>query len=174
MRQFALLLLPILMLILAACSPSDVSGHPRSPSPESVTNPIPTPTDDPALIPTLFPNSAGNEEMTRVDEQGAVIVQATPLNLGTPAETLKFDVSLSTHSVDLSMDLAVLSTLTTDTGLSIQPSSWDGPRGGHHVQGKLIFPVMQDGKSILEGVSKLTLTITDVDAPARVFEWELK
>lgn len=174
MKRFAWLLLLALMLIPAACSPSDVSAQPPSPSSGFVTTPIATPTDDPALIPTLFPNSAGNEEMTRVDEQGAVIVQATPLNLGTPAETLEFDVSLSTHSVDLSMDLAVLSTLTTNTGLSIQPTSWDGPRGGHHLQGKLIFPVMQAGKSILEGVSKLTLTITNVDAPARVFEWDLK
>jgi hypothetical protein len=71
------------------------------------------------------------------------------------------------------MDLATLSTLTTDTGLSVQATTWDAPRGGHHVQGKLIFPATQDGKSILEGTSKLTLTITNVDAPTRVFEWQL-
>ena len=101
-------------------------------------------------------------------------VQVTPINLGMPADTLEFDITLSTHSVDLSMDLAVLSTLTTDAGISIQPAGWDGPRGGHHVQGKLSFPAIQDGKSILEGTNKLTLTITNVDAPSRVFEWELK
>lgn len=173
MKRFALLILPILIFILAACAPSEVSTEPVSPRSESIPDPPPTPTDDPALIPTLFPNKAANGELTRVDEQGAVIVQVSPLNLGMPADTLEFDVSLSTHSVDLGMDLAVLSTLTTDTGISIQPTSWDGPRGGHHVQGKLIFPVMQDGKSILEGASRLTLTITDVDAPSRVFEWEL-
>lgn len=173
MKRFALLILPILIFILAACAPSEVGTEPASPTVESVANPLPTPTDDPALLPTLFPGAA-NGELTRVDEQGAVIVQVTPLNLGMPADTLEFDVSLSTHSVDLSMDLAVLSTLTTDTGISIQPTSWDGPRGGHHVQGKLSFPVMQDGKSILESTNILTLTITDVDAPLRVFEWELK
>lgn len=173
MKRFLLLILPILIFILAACAPSEVSTEPASPTSESVSNPLPTPTDDPALLPTLFP-SAANSELTRVDEQGAVIVQVTPINLGMPADTLEFDITLSTHSVDLSMDLAVLSTLTTDAGISIQPTGWDGPRGGHHVQGKLSFPAIQDGKSILEGTNKLTLTITDVDAPSRVFEWELK
>jgi hypothetical protein len=173
MKRFALLILPSLIFILAACAPSEVGTEPASPTSESVSNPLPTPTDDPALIQTLFP-SAANGELTRVDEQGAVVVQVTPLNLGMPADPLEFDISLSTHSVDLSMDLAVLSTLTTDTGISIQPMGWDGPRGGHHVQGKLSFPVTQEGKSILEGTNLLTLTITDVDAPLRVFEWELK
>lgn len=51
---------------------------------------------------------------------------------------------------------------------------WDAPRGGHHVEGKLIFPATQNGNSILDGATKLTLTITNVDAPTRIFEWELK
>jgi len=38
----------------------------------------------------------------------------------------------------------------------------------------LIFPALKDGKSILDGASKLTLTIVNVDAASRVFEWELK
>ena len=42
------------------------------------------------------------------------------------------------------------------------------------MDGKLIFPVTNEGKPILEGATKLTLTIVDVDAPARTFEWELK
>jgi hypothetical protein len=116
----------------------------------------------------------GNDELTRLDEQGAVIFEVTPLNLGTPADTLEFDVAMNTHSVDLSMDLAALSTLSTDAGVTIQASKWDAVPGGHHVSGALVFPSAQDGKPILEGASKLTLTIVNVDAPARVFEWELK
>jgi hypothetical protein len=42
------------------------------------------------------------------------------------------------------------------------------------VEGKLIFPATKDGKPILEGATKLTLTIVNVDAPTRIFEWELK
>ena len=81
---------------------------------------------------------------------------------------------MNTHTIDLSMDLATLATLHTDTGVSLVSTLWDAPRGGHHVEGKLIFPATQNGKPILESATKLTLTIINVDAPTRVFEWELK
>jgi hypothetical protein len=81
---------------------------------------------------------------------------------------------METHSVDLSMNRATLSTLTTDTGITVQATLWDAPRGGHHVSGRLIFPATLDGKSILNGATKLTLTIHDVDIPSRVFEWQLQ
>jgi hypothetical protein len=163
MKRFALSLL--LLSLLAACAPS---------KPAPILNATATPTDDPALLPTLFPNNKNNSELTRVDEQGAVVFELTPLNLGTPADMLEFDLAMNTHSVDLSMDLASLSTLTTDTNVTVRATKWDAIPGGHHVSGKLIFPIMKDGKSILEGASKLTLTIVNVDATSRVFEWELK
>jgi hypothetical protein len=96
------------------------------------------------------------------------------LNIGTPADSLEFQVSMNTHSVDLSMDLADLSTLSTDTGVSLQALKWDAVPGGHHVSGTLIFPSAQGGNSILDGANKLTLTIVNVDIPSRVFEWELR
>ena len=165
MKRFALLFL-FLTLFLTACAPT--------PATESASTPLPTPTDDPALLPTLFPNINGSDEMSRLDEQGAVIFEVTPLNLGTPGDTLEFDVAMNTHSVDLSMDLAQLATLSTDSGVTVQASKWDAIPGGHHVEGKLIFPSAQNGTSILDGASKLTLTIVNVDAASRVFEWELK
>ena len=118
--------------------------------------------------------SALSDSATRVDEQGAIVIEITPHNLGASADTLEFNVVMNTHSIDLNMDLATLSTLTTDTGITVQASLWDAPRGGHHVEGQLIFPSMKDGNSILAGASRLTLTIVNLDAPSRVFEWELK
>ena len=174
MKRFILPILFVLTLIIAACATSQADIAPSTSAPASVSNPVATPTDDPALIPTLFPNAGKSEELMRKDEQGAVVFVVTPLNLGTPADTLEFDVSMNTHSVDLSMDLAQLSTLATDTGVSITPVKWDATPGGHHVSGTLIFPAMQDSKSIVDGASKLTLTIINVDAASRVFEWELK
>jgi len=106
-----------------------------------------------------------------VDEQGAVVVEATPLNLNDPGETIDFEVALNTHSVDLSMDLAALAILDTDTGISIAASSWDGPAGGHHVDGILSFPATWDGSPVLEDASRLTLTLFNVNAAQRVFEW---
>jgi len=169
-----LLFLLLIALALAACSPVTSSNRAPAALP-AVSNITPTPTDDPALIPTLFPNNSAKGDLTRIDEQGMVVMEVTPLNLGTPADTLEFDIAMNTHSVNLSMDLAMLSTLSTDTGVSVQPDAWDAPLGGgHHVSGKLIFPATKDGTSILDGAGKIMLSIRDVDAPLRLFEWVLK
>lgn len=164
MRQFFLPLLLTLTLVLAACAPAQASTDQANPSPASVETEAASPSG----------NEAGaSTDLTRTDQQGAVIVEVTPLNLDNPSDQVEFDVVMDTHSVDLSMDLAMLATITTDTGITVQATLWDAPRGGHHVTGKLIFPAANDGKSILEGATKLTLTIVNLDAPSRVLEWEL-
>ena len=163
MKRFFLLILLLFTLLLAACSPLQSNGQQTVPTAAPVSNALPAPADNPA-----------NVELTRTDEQGAVVIEVTPLNLDSATDTLEFDVSMNTHSVDLSMDLAQLATLTTDTGLTVQASKWDATPGGHHVPGKLIFPASQDGKSVLDGAGKLTLTIVNVDSPSRVFEWPLQ
>jgi hypothetical protein len=112
-------------------------------------------------------------DLTKSDAQGSVTVEITPESLTEPGDTLIFDVSMSTHSVDLSMDLAQLSILTTDTGITVQATQWDAPSGGHHVEGKLSFPTSKDGKNILDGANSITITINNVDAPTRTFIWQL-
>lgn len=164
MKRLALALL--LFFILTACALLRVSTAQPTPQPATVS-------------PTESVPSSGNETdssagLTRSDQQGAVVIEVTPLNLDTATGTLEFDIAMNTHSVDLSMDLAALATLTTDTGVTVQATKWDAVPGGHHVEGKLIFPAAKDDQPILEGASKLTLTIINVDAPSRVFEWELK
>jgi len=133
-----------------------------------------TPTTDPSILGKLFPNSNVGSELTRIDQQGMVIVEVTPVNLGTPSDTLIFDIAMNTHSVDLNFNLTKHATLFTDTGKVIQAKTWDGPMGGHHVSGKLTFPASVDGTFILDGTSKLTLEIRGVDAELRTFEWQLK
>jgi hypothetical protein len=146
----------------------------QAPWPTSNTVPVtPSPTTDPSIFSRLFPGSNAGNQLTRMDGQGMVTIEATPVNLGMPGDTLIFEVAMNTHSVDLSMDLATLSTLAMDSGLVVQASLWEAPRGGHHVSGKLIFPATRDGKSIFEGATKFTLTISNVDVPIRIFEWEL-
>ncbi len=161
-----------LVLILTACSAA-------TPTEVSPTQPLDASQSKPAAVDPTEPNDQslnnanGSSDLTRNDQQGAVIVEVTPLNLDDASEQLEFDVALETHSVDLNMDLATLATLTTDAGVTIPAMLWDAPRGGHHVSGKLIFPAQKDGKSLLDGASKLTLTILNIDAPSRVFEWQL-
>ena len=156
MKRILLPALLTLSLVLAACSATVVQNDPQ-PAPVSGES-----------------SSPSNDSAMRIDEQGEIIFEITPLNLDSPTETFEFDVVMTTHSIDLSMDLATLSTLTTDTGVSVESTLWDAPRGGHHVEGKLIFPATKDGKPILEGATKLTLTVINVDAPTRIFEWDLK
>ncbi len=181
---------PILLalsLILAACSPANQAAstptNPVSPEETVVEQPNPTSTA-PAAPPAEALNTAtpeipeeaeppSVEELVRDDEQGQIFVTVTPLNLTNPGEALEFQVDLNTHSVDLSMDLAPMATLTTDTGAAVQASLWNAPLGGHHVSGTLVFPGAVDGKPLLEGAEELTLTIIGLDVPERVFWWEL-
>lgn len=158
MNRILLLALLISSLVLSACSATSTPLQ-TDPQPDAVSGDSSSPSNDSAM---------------RIDQQGAIIVEITPLNLDAPSDTLEFDVVMTTHSIDLIMDLATLSTLTTDTGISVDTAVWDAPLGGHHVEGKLIFPTTKDGKPILEGATKLTLTIINVDASTRIFEWELK
>jgi hypothetical protein len=163
MKRFVTPLLLLFTLIVSACAPSTTKTMPPTsqPAPVSDNNPAPA-------------NAAENGDLIRTDEQGAIVFTVTPLHLETSVDSLEFEVAMNTHSVDLSMDLAALSTLSTDTGLTVQATKWDSTAGGHHVSGKLIFPATSGGKSILEGTSKLTLTIVNVDAASRAFEWGLK
>lgn len=125
--------------------------------------------------PTVIPPQENNikSNITKSDIQGAVTVEITPDNLDNPGDTLIFDVSMNTHSVDLSMDLAQLAVLSTDTGKTVQATQWDAPRGGHHLEGKLSFPSTLDGKNLLDGAKSVTLTLNNVDAAARIFTWQL-
>ncbi|OGO11197.1 MAG: hypothetical protein A2032_05095 [Chloroflexi bacterium RBG_19FT_COMBO_49_13] len=161
MKKLHILLVIILGLTLVACGPAQerISTNPEVASAKSQ--------------PTATQSQPVSDDMVRTDDQGAVEFSVQPLNLDSPGDSLTFEVSMNTHSVDLSMDLATLATLKADNGNSAQGVSWDGPLGGHHVSGKLTFPASNDGKPILDGATRLTLTIKNVDAPERIFTWEL-
>lgn len=160
MKHSILLTSLISILLLSACGASVKDAS-------TATSPNQTVSES---VSAQQPQSEG---LTRTDGQGAVTFEVTPLNLNDPVDTLQFNVSMNTHSVDLSMDLAPLATLTTDTGMTVQATLWDAPKGGHHLMGKLSFPVTQNGQSLLAGVKRLTLTIKNVDAPERTFSWDL-
>ena len=123
--------------------------------------------------PTQAPQQANSQDLIRSDSQGAIVVDVKPLNLTDPGDTLSFEIGLNTHMIDLSMDLAIMATLTTDNGRTVQAVSWEAPRGGHHVSGMLFFPSSVDGRPVLDGATKLTLTIIDLDAAERDFSWDL-
>jgi len=157
----------VLLVTLAGCGP-----RPGAEVVETAAVATPTPPPTRTAVPDQNEASSGTSFL-RTDTQGAVVVEITPVDLRTSGDSLDFSVSLNTHSIDLSMDLAAASTLATDTGLSVSALGWLAPRGGHHVSGELVFPASVDGVRLLEGVSMLTLTITGLDAPERTFTWDL-
>jgi hypothetical protein len=157
-------LLPVAMILLAGCSSPVVTSSAGSKT--ATRTAVPSATAQTAVEPT--------EGETRTDEQGAVVFTATPLNADAAGDTLDFEVTMNTHSVDVAWDLAARSVLRTDTGVEVQAVSW--PIGsGHHYSGTMSFPGRTaDGASILEGATVLTLVIRDTDVPERVFTWELE
>jgi hypothetical protein len=137
-----------------------------TPTPQQVTDDIPKPTLDAGLASIL--------ETTQIDEQGAIIVEITPINSSEARNSLNFNVKLTTHSIDLTMDLTKLTTLSTDSGAPVQAILWNGPRGGHHIEGILTFPSFSGNQTLLAGATKLTIKIQDLDVPERTFTWNLQ
>ncbi len=170
-KTIMLSLLIIPAFLLAACSASEQASSGSNSTPP--TQPAQEAQVNPSITAAAQQSVAASEDQTRSDSQGMVEIAVKPQNLSNPGDRLVFDVSMNTHSVDLSMDLAKLSSLTTDTGLTVPGRTWEAQPGGHHVSGKLIFPAVVDGKPVLQGAKELTLTITNVAAPQRVFTWQL-
>jgi len=160
----------LLVSLVATASLLSACAQPSAPS-AAAASAAPTP---PAEIQAGIDPFASGNGLTRIDNQGAIVVEVTPVNLEAAATQLEFSVVLNTHSIDLSMDLASLATMTTDTGLSVAAKLWDAPLGGHHTSGRLVFALGPEALPLLNEASRLTLTVIDLDAPSRVFEWELK
>ena len=155
-----------LALALAACSATQpaLSTHVSATTAQSTSV---------TATPATVQSSPSGQYAAQTDKQGAVTFAVTPLNLAAPGATLDFAVSLNTHSINLSWNLAAQSTLATDTGRQVQGQSW--PIGnGHHYEGTLTFPAQTaDGAKLLEGAKRLTLTIRDTDVAERVFVWDI-
>lgn len=177
MKRLPILLLLGIALVLAACSSTTTSASTQPEAESTASSPTQspaTPTLASVIQPTQQAGAQAPQLAEQTDSQGAVTVIVKPLGLNSLQDTLNFEVNLDTHSVDLIMDLAVLATLSTDSGQGVNASMWDAPRGGHHVSGTLSFPATIEGGALLDDASKLTLIIKDIDAAERVFTWDLR
>jgi hypothetical protein len=109
----------------------------------------------------LFTAQSNNER--------AVTVEVTPLNLPQGGSTLDFEVAFETHSVDLGFDPAAISILRDDQGREYPAVAWEGAGpGGHHRSGVLRFELPEPATKFIEVI------IHDVaGVPERVFQWNL-
>lgn len=105
---------------------------------------------------------------TKTDQQADVTVAVTPRDLSPQSGEWKFDIGMDTHSVELNQDMAKSAVLLDDQGTEYTPIAWEGPVGGHHRQGILIF------KSITPAPGSVQLKISGIGDVIRIFNWQLK
>jgi len=98
-----------------------------------------------------------------------VRIDVTPMQLSS-GKSVKFEVRMNTHSVDLSYDMVAAAVLKDDHGRTYQPLRWDGSSaGGHHRSGVLEFSPLSDG------AKAVTLYLKNISGVAeRVFEWKVE
>jgi len=91
-------------------------------------------------------------------EMGAVTLEITPKNLNS------YEVSFSTHSVNLDFNPTDVIKLKDDLGNVYDAISWSGGSGGHHLSGVVAFPeVKKEAKvitMIIDGVENEVLNLT--------------
>ncbi len=120
----------------------------------------------------LITNPAGGT--TQKSEGGQVTVEVTWNGSKTkPA----FNITMDTHAVDLDgYDLQQIALLRTDQGREARPVGWEAPKGGHHRQGTLTFPVTSANNTPLfePNTRTIELVIPNVGGvPERVLRWVL-
>ncbi len=105
---------------------------------------------------------------TKTEEQADVTLVVTPLDLSPNSKEWKFDVGMNTHSVELDQDMTKITVLVDGQGKEYKPISWEGPVGGHHREGVLIF------NQITPIPKSVELKISSIGDVVRSFTWQLE
>ncbi len=111
--------------------------------------------------------ASGAEEFLplQVKEAAGISVGLRPAR-PRPGQPLEVEVSLDTHSGNLDLDLVAIATMRAGT-LVERPERWEGPMGGHHVKGKLVFPGAD-----LSAAKRFEISL-ELRGEVLVFAWEL-
>jgi hypothetical protein len=103
-------------------------------------------------------------------EDGGVTIAVKPVDVSAGAANWSFEVSLSTHSQDLSDDLVRTAFIVDRAGKkNVVPTGWKGDApGGHHRKGVLSFKALTPLPKAIE----LRVQRAGEKAP-RLFRWDL-
>lgn len=105
---------------------------------------------------------------TQTNNDEGIEVVVKPKSVLEAGKNNVFEVTMNNHAISLDYDFAKISSLTDDSGEKYQAIEWKGSKGGHHVEGELIFP------EIKKDVKTLELKIEGVASADRIFKWEMK
>lgn len=119
----------------------------------------------------LFGSTAFAAELAaQSSESDGVTIEIKPVEVSAKAATWSFQVSLSTHSQDLSDDLVRTAFILDRAGnRKLMPTAWRGDApGGHHRKGLLSFKALTPLPKAIE----LRVQRAREKAP-RMFRWDL-
>lgn len=167
----AITVLSLLALVATACSVASGAqpGPALAPQMTAIAPPAPVPSEaEDASAPAAGQRAISLPAETRTDAEGSVTVAVTPA--GGTADTLIFDVSMNTHSVELEYDMTKIATLRDDQDRTYAVKDWNGAAGGHHREGSLTFEVPAG-----PAPKWLELNLAGISGvPSRLFKWDVK
>lgn len=79
-------------------------------------------------IPTNQTKTSKQQWETKTNDQSAVIVAVTPIDISSQSKEWKFDIVMDTHSVELDQDMTKGAVLIDDFGKEYSPSDGRGRR----------------------------------------------
>jgi hypothetical protein len=105
----------------------------------------------------------------QISDKQSIKITVAPRNILETTKNWDFEVTVESHTQDLSDDLTKSALLIAD-GKQYLPLGWEGaPPGGHHRKGLLRFKTITQRPSSIE----LQIRLAD-DATPRSFKWLLK
>lgn len=124
-----------------------------------------------AVAAILFgPQAYAAELASQSSASGGVTIAVKPVEVSAGAATWSFQVTLNTHSQELSDDLARAAYIVDGAGKKVSPTAWDGDApSGHHRKGVLRFKALTPPPEAIE----LRIQRPGESAP-RKFRWEMK
>lgn len=116
-----------------------------------------------------IPVVAAAEYAPQTSDEHGIKITVAPRDIPNEARTWDLEVTVESHTRDLSDDLTRSSVLIAD-GMQYFPTGWEGaPPGGHHRKGLLRFKAVVPKPRSIELQVRLT-----GDALPRSFKWLLK
>ncbi len=117
----------------------------------------------------IFYNPKPENWESKTDNQAAVSITVTSIDISSQSKEWKFDIVMDTHSVELDQDMTESAVLIDGQDKEYKPIGWEGPSGGHHREGVLVFDPIEPMPKYIELKIKNIGGVTE-----RLFKWNIE